>query len=259
MFKIKWFFIGFFILMLTFGLSAGGVKIVKAAEPGAVDQVDLHIKTEVSADANNWINYSGTEESGSQTLTVAQGGTLYFRIKLWNTGTRDALNAEIEGSVDNSGYVNDLDVSEADLDGDLDGFAGFTFGSGGVGQVDEVAQGSTEDTGFDGLQGTIQLGTNFPVGQTVLTGTVNINDYDPEGLAYNPFQLIRRAHADGVNRESAVRIAVNVSTGFDTGVNNKVSPSPTASQNAAAAQISTLPQTGGSCWSDFELWINKLF
>lgn len=253
---------GLFIGLIILTLFLGGLIYTtltpkaQAAAPGDIDQVDLHIKTEGSLDGGlTWFNFSGTEESGNASLNVNAGATIPFRIKLWNDGTRDALNVDIEGVVTNPGYVIGL-VADGDADGDLNGFVGFTFAGGGVGTIANIDIGGTELAGFQMIQGLIQLNPTIPVGTTILLGTVSILDYDPELVVLNSLQRIanvfqtNRAHAEGVDRQSAIRITISVGGGRSTGT--KLAATPTETPSLSREQVATLPQTGGSIIEDLK-------
>lgn len=247
--------IGLIILTLLLG---GGIystlaSNVEAAAPGDLDQVDLHIKTEGSTDGGlTWFNFSGTEESGDISLNVNAGATISYRIKVWNDGTRDALNVQVEGTVTNPIYVTTL-VANGDADGDLNGFDGFTFAGGGAGEIDNIDIGGSEIAGFQMINGQIQLSANIPAGTTIMLGTVTILNYDPEGWTLNPLQRIasifgvNRAHADGAGRQSAIRISINVGSS-SYGVKGVTTPEPTISEETPVI----LPQTGGSIIGDLK-------
>lgn len=249
-----WIFLAIFgllVLSSTVYLIFNSKKAL-AAQPGDQDNVDLHIKVEASSDNGvTWVNFSGTEEGDGQTLNVNPGGQIEFQIKVWNTGILDADDVDIEANATNEGYVTGSDVDDTDLDNDGFDFNGFAFANGGAGTVAGVTAGSTEGAGFQGLHGTIQLSNNFPAGQTVLTGEVFIDDYEPGLIGFNPFRsiaraiAIRHAFADGVGRQSGIRIAINVAGGNSGGT--KVTPTPTPTQ---IAQVTNLPQTGGGTLDD---------
>lgn len=247
------------VVLSIFGYLKFGPSRVFAAGAGEVDGVDLHIKVEGSADHGaTWFNFSASEpgEADNQTITVSPGEQIEFRVKVWNTGVLfRAANVDIAGSVTNAGYVSALDLTASD-------FIGFLSLNGGAGTAVLVQAGSTEDANFQEVQGTIQLAATFPVGQTLLVGNVNIVDYDPQALGFNPSRFIaqtlgfKRAFALGVDRASALRIAVNVAApgGGGSSSGTKVTPTPTPSI-AANDQLVTLPETGGSMIED----INKFF
>jgi len=61
------------LLALFISASVGMVNYVVAQETG----VDLHIKVEASRDnGSTWHNYSGTESSGGETVSVDPGDTV---------------------------------------------------------------------------------------------------------------------------------------------------------------------------------------
>ncbi len=249
--------IGLVILMLVLGglIYTTFAPKAEAAAPGDLDGVNLHIKTEGSLDHGaTWFNFSGTEESDNASLNAVPGETIDYRIKVWNDGLlRDALNVQIEGTVTNPTYVTGL-VADGDADGDLNGFVGFTFAGGGVGQIANIDIGGTELAGYQMIDGQIQLSNNIPAGTTIMLGTVRIVDYAPEGIGFNSLSRIanifgvNRARADGAGRQSAIRITIGV--GSSSGTGTKLAATPTESPTASITQTTALPQTGGSIIDD---------
>lgn len=229
----------FWGLMLAVILVSAGIifyftfdQKVSAAGAGDVDGVVLHIETYLSADNGvTWSNFNGTEGAGNQTVSPSPNSQLLFRVKVWNTGNVTADNVQITGNVTNSSYVSGLVVTNSDLDADGNTFNGFTFTNGGTGQVAGVLHDTTATVGYQGIQGTIQLSNSFPVGQTILDGTVTIGNYTPLMLGKAPLQFIHRAFAVGVGNFSTIRIIVAVAAPAATPV---------------ATPVATLPATGAS-------------
>jgi len=184
------------------------VQKVKAA--GLDDGVNMHVLVEGRTSSSSpWLNYSGNYSPGGQTITANPGDTITFKIRVWNDGAAIADNAEISGAVTNSGDVSGLAITDDNLDGDLNHFTGFHFEGGGDGTVAVVLNHGTPTTDYQGILGTITLGNNFPVGQTVITGEVTLADYAARKVGFSP-SLFGKAHADGQGVKSAVRIVVNV-------------------------------------------------
>jgi hypothetical protein len=181
---------------------------VKAAGPG--DGVNMHVLVEGRTSSSNpWLNFSGNYSPGGATITANPGDIINFRIRVWNDGTVIADNAEISGTVTNTSYVSGLDIANYDLDGDGHHFTGFHFASGGDGKVAVVLNHGTPTTDYQGILGTITLGNNFPVGQTVIIGEVTVTNYEARGITFNP-SLLGKAYAQEVGQKSAIRIVVNV-------------------------------------------------
>ena len=237
-------FLGLLTLSLL-GFFIFGASRAIAASAGASDDVDLHIKVEVSADQGaTWSNFSGTEDAGGDVVAVSPGDELQYRVKVWNTGTINANNVDILGTVSNASYVASTAVTASD-------FLGFAFAEGRDGTAGIVEDGSTEEAGFYSVTGTLTLADSFPVGQTLISGSVNITDYLAGEFALNPIQRIAKtlgiskAKALGVDRVSGMRIAVTVAA--------PVTETATAATPAATA--TTLPDSGGSIMDA----VNKYF
>jgi len=211
--KNKFSFFQVLTLIVLFGLVATLITfktIQKVKASGIGDSVNLHVLTEgKTASSATWLNYSGNYSPGGQTITANPGDTINFRIRVWNDGIVIADNTDISGTVTNSGDVSSLAVTNDDLDGDTLHFTGFHFTGGGDGTVAAVLSGGTKDVADQGLSGTVTLGNNFPVGQTVIVGEVTIAGYTAEQIGFNP-SLFGNAHADGAGVKSAVRIVVDV-------------------------------------------------
>lgn len=237
-----------------------GASRALAAGVGDADDVNLHIKVEVSADHGaTWYNFSGTEDAEGDVVTVTPGEELEFRVKVWNSGTINANNIDITGTVSNSDYVTALVITESD-------FVGFAFTDGGAGTAGILNDGSTEDAGFASVTGTITISDTFPVGQTIISGNVNIDDYLPGEFAMSPIRKIAslfdvsNAKAVGVDRFSRLRIAVNVADPdavADDAVAQaeETTTTTTTTSETEAAEATDLPDTGGSLIND----INKYF
>lgn len=245
----RWLLIGLIILALLVGglIYAKFASQALAANQGDQDGIDLHILLEASADNGaTWHNTGGTDNPGGEMLNINPGATVLFRVKVWNDGDGAAGGVQILGEIEDAEYVTDAVVTDNQL-GDLP-FIGFDIENYGQGEVAVINIGGSENDGFEGVQGTITFGHNFPSGQTVLNGAVWIHDYTLLGFRNN--QFIRLAHAEGVNNFSLVRLVVNRSHGSRTAV--KLTPSPTPSP--AASAIATLPSTGSSIVEDLKNW-----
>jgi hypothetical protein len=238
--KKRWFLIGLIILLLV---ASGAIYAkfagqARAANQGDLDGIDLHLLLEASADNGaTWHNTAGTDNPGNETLNINPGATVLFRVKVWNDGEGAAGGVQILGEVEDAEYVTEAEVTDNQL-GDHP-FDGFDIENGGQGEVEVVNIDSNQNDGYEGVQGSITFGHNFPNGQTIINGAVWIHDYTVLGFRNN--QFIRLAHAQGVNHFSLVRLVVNrahASTG--------VKPTPTPSPSPSASAIATLPSTGGS-------------
>lgn len=190
--------IGIFLVLILLVAN----KAVLAAEPGDEDGVDLKIKIEASTDHGaTWVNFSGTDFSGNQSITANPGDQIDWRLKLWNEGAQLADNVDISEDYENEEYIDDITITDFDLDND-----GREFDSGDISRVDEN---TSENVGYQGVSGTITLVDNFPTEQTTIIFGGNISDYDAGFIAHSPWQLVERAFAVGVGKESFVRIVVN--------------------------------------------------
>lgn len=169
------------------------------------DNVNLHIKVEVSKDGTTWYNYSGTEYSGNQTLSASPGDTIQVRIKIWNTGTFYVRNVTGTGTLTNSSYIASAAVINTDGDANGRNYDGYFFSGIGTGSIAQVDQGTTEASA-ELLLLSFTLSNNFPAGETVIFGEATISKYTIIGRS----DFIDRAYAEGTGRKSAIRIAVNV-------------------------------------------------
>ena len=169
------------------------------------DEVNLYIKAEASADNGaTWSNYSGIgHAAGNQTLNAKPGDTIQVRIKLWNTSTTEnATNVVGTGTLTNSSYVASASLLDAGH------YTGYFFAGSGAGAIDQVNLNTDENTA-EILLLSLTLSNNFPVGETIIIGEVNITNYGRGIIGIDNF-LIDRARAEGVGRKSSFRIAVNV-------------------------------------------------
>lgn len=88
---------------------------------GDKPSVDIQTRLEVSKDNINWINFNSETNAGNQTLTVAPGDTLYFRLTTENFGDQRASGVQFLGSYTNPSYIESLnafDGANDDIDGD---------------------------------------------------------------------------------------------------------------------------------------------
>ena len=219
--KILW-AIGFIAIFASLFFVAN--RTIFAAEEGANDGVDLKFKIEGSTDNATWVNYSGTDFAGGQTITASPGDVIYWRVKIWNEGPQRALTIDNEAAYINDSYIELIDITNMDLDGDEREYDG--------GDLDQVNEGTSEDTGYQGVSGSITLKNSFPEGETAIVFGGYVADYTAGALGFAPMPLVSRALAVGVNKSSAIRIVVNTT------------PLANNTTVATAPVITTLPQTG---------------
>jgi len=211
MVKSKMFFSGFFIL-LGLGLFFYSLSLLNPAK-AQDDDVNLHIKLEASTDSGTtWHNYSGTESPGGESVNANPGNTVLMRVKIWNTGEGDALNAVSTGTLTNFDYVSAINLVSADADGNSRSYVlGSEMESGTISQVDNSgAEECTPVSGSECATLNFVLADSFPIGETVIVSEIDIESYTTRGLGFNFNKLVREAYALGTGRKSAARIVVNI-------------------------------------------------
>ncbi len=198
------------VILAIIGLVVSLVAVkVKAAGVGDIDDVELHIKYEVSSDNGaTWRNFSGTESSGGESITVTPGATVEIKVTTWNSDSLAAINVIGTGTTTNSSYIQNATILSDDTDADTIPYTGFFVSGGGAGGI-SLVPGLTPESPGETFTASLQLGSNFPAGQTVIESEIEIDDYTPELIVYRPFQLIKKAYALGVGNKSAIRIIVN--------------------------------------------------
>ena len=188
---------------LVFVLFAGYFP-VKAQE----DNVNVHVKVEVSSDGAMWYNYSGTESPGGSTLMAQPGDTIYIRVSIWNNGTAPTPAATGTGSITNSSYLGFTNV-ENDSDHGGTSFTGSFFSGAGTGTTPFLGA-NTLESNAQSLTATAKLSADFPVGTTYITGQVTIIDYALIARLPSNLAFVDTALAAGRNRVSSFRVAVTV-------------------------------------------------
>lgn len=205
------------------------------------DNFNGHIKVEVSADGVTWINYGGTENPGGAALAAGPGDTVFARVKIWNSGTTQAVNLTGSGSLTNSAYFS---VTAVNLDSDNDGtsYDGSFFSGAGTGSLAVLEANINNEADAQMLTATLKLSDSFPVGATNITGQVTIDNY--AFIASLPFSFVSSALAAGRNRVSSFRVGVTVAETAAPAANNSSSTSTTTE-----ATTTELPSTGCDCLS----------
>jgi len=212
--KVRYYLILGFILMMT-------IILIPSVSHAQQDNINLHIRAEASNDNGKmWHNYSGTEYVGGDTVAAKPGDTILLRIKLWNTDPNPAFGIEAAGSATNADYISSYSLISADADGNNQDYNKyfFTTESAGVGSINQVSgQGGaacTSGSHAECVTVSIKLSDNFPIGETIITGTARITNYtigvagnnnDNNWLAF----FIDKAQAEGMGKQSTFRVAVN--------------------------------------------------
>ena len=224
-------------LILSFG--------VLGFAQGRETSVNVHIKVEASNDGGTtWHNYSGTEYSGSETVSANPGDKVYLRAKIWNTATLWRVSdLTAIGEMTNYSYLSTAAVESADADHNGTAFTGSFFSGTGQAAIATVLEGGVENgLNCEILLGSITLGNSFPSGETTLTAGATIGTYTETNMGVgllNKFFGI--AKAEGTGRNSTARISVNVAQALTPTPTS--TPTPTPEPTVAA---SDLPQTGSS-------------
>jgi len=202
---------------------------------GDIPTINLHIKVEASKDQGaTWYNYSGADYSGGQTLSANPGDTIWIRIKLWNDGEEAAGSIAGTGAISNYSYVSSATVLDADKDEDTIPYDGYFFTGTGTGNIGVVLNGTSETFHAEQLLLAIKLSDVAPPeGSNIILGEATISAYDELHPVKIPW--VERALAAGLNRKSAVRIAINTSQTTSTPT---PTPTPTSTEN--------LPETGAA-------------
>lgn len=198
--------------------------------------INLKTRLEVSSDNVNWVNYLAEDKSGSETLTVAPGSTIYFRLKTWNSDADNTGFVNLNSTFTNPAYLTNTVFfatgGAEDLDGDstpyLPGPLGYVAETGsGDATLLGVGGNSTADTNFQSGGMTFQISSSTPE-QTVILATTQITSASPLFVWID--RVINRAYADS-NGTSQARVLVATST-------------PAATLTPTTPAVSILPATG---------------
>ena len=227
------------LLSAIAGISLAIIAPIYFVYAGYVEEgesFEVKSRLEVSSDNATWVNYSAEENSGNETLTVAPGGNIYWRIKTWNSGEATAGATTFNGTFVNGRFIQDLSLFSCDDSiGDCNLDAADPSGIYTVTEelnantfsfaIPSISQGTTVDEGFEsgGFSATIAADTPD---QSEVTLTVTIAG--SEQFISLLDRIVSRAHADEL-ATTTVRILVQA---------------PAAAATATATTLTTLPATG---------------
>jgi len=190
----------FYLLNLT--------RAVKAQE----DDVDLHIKLEVSDDGgDSWHNFSGTEFSGGESLPIIPNEQIIIRCKIWNTGEEDARDVNAIGEFDDFGlYIPGLVNTDADGNGRNFALAPGGGISGVISQVDSLSTENCDDeNGSECVELSITFFDDLPTEQILINLKGTLGVYTPGGFLANYFNhFAGSAYALGAGRDSTARLVI---------------------------------------------------
>ena len=217
---------GIFVILFTvvFGL-LGITQTVYA------DESNCHIKVEVSRDGGaTWYNYQTNPiGSGNSTLYANPGDSILIRLKGWYDADVELLGGQADGyiTINNTVYIANPGVSvNLDSDGDAVTYnPAFFTSSSAIGMLAVLDGNATESDCVEKdvitpgppyskcqmMRVGMQLGNNFPVGETIITGTVYVTNYTERQPVswWDRLNLFGKARAQG-NINSTFRISVNV-------------------------------------------------
>jgi hypothetical protein len=207
--------------------------------------INVKARLEVSKDNVNWVNYEAEDDSGSGTLTVSPGDTIYFRLKTWNTGTHSVANVAYAAAFTNQQYLIDSVMftgsggGSGDLGDDGDPANGYSMTGEGYNsetgiatfELSGVAADSTITSGYQSGGITSQIATGTP-DQTIITAAVTISDaVDLEiGWLNN---IVSRAYADEFGTTTIGIIVSNPAVANNTADQSIVQTLPATGPNSA--------------------------
>jgi len=166
--------------LIIFAIFLAGLSQSKAQ----VDNVALHIRTEVSSDnGQTWLNYSGTENPRWEALCPNSGpSTLLVRTKMWNTSqVDDAVNVTGTSTLTNyNDCANNTYEVNANTDGDQVAYSNLFFTGPNQGTISMVPLGGSENNVYEGQTTGIRTCANYNPCDYPITGTATINNYTPQ-------------------------------------------------------------------------------
>lgn len=232
------------VAAILFSTALGPLYFTYAGFHGSIGSLDITTRLEVSSDNTNWVNNVAEDNAGGQTLTIAPGGTVYFRLKTWNEGGDNCTGVNFTATFTNQQYLTNSQMftgagnGSGDLGDDGDPSHGYFMSEDynpdtGIAsfELDYVQSGSTITSGYQSGGITSQIASSTPE-QTVITATVVATDAFPQGYAWQNL-FTPWAHADD-SATTTVRILVTT-------------PPAAASNSVTTASspiVSTLPSTG---------------
>ena len=147
----------------------------------------LFLRLEASKDNGaTWHNYSGTDYSGGETITVNPGDTVKIKFTIWNADTEyiSSLNNEVTGTLTNSSYIT---LPEATIEDDADengvAISGVVNTFGGTASVAELLSSGSYSScspvysNCESATFSLVLSNTFPVGETIILGEAQITGH----------------------------------------------------------------------------------
>ena len=245
-FRICRFGIFAMLLVIIFGM-------LGLVQPVFADETNCHIKVEVSRDNGaTWYNYQTLPiGSGNSTLSANPGDSILIRLKGWYDAVVPELGGQADGyiTINNATYIANPGVSvNLDSDGDAVTYnpAFFTSDT-AIGMLAILDGNATESDCVENdvvtpgppyskcqmMRVGMKLGTNFPAGETIITGTVYITSFAERQPTYwwNHLNLFEKAFAQG-DIHSMFRISVNVAGAQTLPATGIETQQPKASSNS---------------------------
>lgn len=192
-------------------LQFGTIREAKADE-----NVNLKLKLEASVDkGDSWHNFSGDTNSEGESVTAQPGDVVWLRLKTWNEDQAfTASNVNLVGSYTNADYVASGSATDVDEDNDGTSYSGALINQGaGIGVI-TVGPNGSESANYQSMIIKARLADDFPVGRTVIKGTMMISDEGESGIA--GLIGLKKVLAAGLGNQSTVRVVVNVAEEIDS-------------------------------------------
>jgi len=198
---------------------AAGLVMIFLPQKVLADDDDLHVKVEASTDGGNtWHTYDGTEFKDGESVALKPGGWFKFRVKLWNTYTKDMtdIRGYLVFYLNQSKWVFEpLSMSQIDLDTDGNGRSYYgilaeisnlaTPVGGMISQLD--ANGTEETAEICEFSMQVKPEDELPPGEIVVRGVAKVLSYEQSRAGE-----ISVKTAIDVNLYSSFRGVLNVTT-----------------------------------------------